>query len=79
MDGIYLEKDREEFRNLCTVARMKKITFTKREAIKWVGTRDRLERLIKENKIRTEKSAERQNAYWRCVAEDVLRCAYRCI
>lgn len=77
MDEVYLKKDMLDFTNLCTVARMNGITFSKREAAGWVGGRYALEKLISEKKIRTVKSSERQNAPWRCQAEDVFRHAAR--
>lgn len=76
---IFLNADREDFQNLCIVARRQGITFTKAEAARWVGSRYRLEALVAEKKIRMEKSSPRQNASWRCMAEDVLRYAYRYI
>ena len=49
-------KAEEELGNLFLVARKKGITFTKREASRWVGGRYVLERLVAERKIRLGKA-----------------------
>jgi hypothetical protein len=73
----FVRDGREDFTNLCMVARRNGITFTKKQAEKWVGGRYALQQLISNKKIRVEKSGERQNAYCRCMAEDVLKYAFR--
>lgn len=70
-------KAEEELGNLFLVARKKGITFTKREASRWVGGRYVLERLVAERKIRMAKPGDRQNSKWKCNAEDVLRHAFK--
>ncbi len=70
-------KAEEELGNLFLVARKKGITFTKREASRWVGGRYVLERLVAERKIRMTKPGDRQNSEWKCNAEDVLRHAFK--
>ena len=70
-------KAEEELGNLFLVARKKGITFTKREASRWVGGRYVLERLVAERKIRMAKHGDRQNSEWKCNAEDVLRHAFK--
>ena len=57
-------KAEEELGNLFLVARKKGITFTKREASRWVGGRYVLERLVAERKIRMAKPGDRQNSEW---------------
>jgi hypothetical protein len=76
-DSVFLKKDMEQFHNLCTVARINGITFTKAQAAEWVGGRYQLERLVREHKIRMVKTSARQNAPWQCHAEDVIRHAAR--
>lgn len=49
------------------------VTFSKNTAEVFVGGRSRLERLVAENKIRAEKSTNKQNGRWLCNAADVLR------
>lgn len=51
------------------------VTFSKNTAEIFVGGRSRLERLVAENKIRAEKSTNKQNGRWLCNAADVLRYA----
>lgn len=58
--------------NICTTAYKKGITFSKSTAMKFIGSRTKLERLVAEGKIRMDKVSEAQNGKWRCNAGDVL-------
>lgn len=49
------------------------IVLSKNTAQVLVGGQRRLERLVAENKIRAEKSTDKQNGRWLCNASDVLR------
>ena len=49
------------------------ITFSKTQAMKIVGGRYVLERLVAEKKIRMVQPHQRQNSRWECNGEDVLR------
>ena len=49
------------------------ITFSKTQAMKMVGGRYVLERLVAEKKIRMVQPHQRQNSRWECNGEDVLR------
>lgn len=53
----------------------KGIMFSKNVAQAFVGGRSRLERLVAENKIRAEKTTDKQNGRWECNADDVLKYA----
>ena len=70
---IRKQSPEDKLGNLYMVARKKAITFTKREAAKWVGGRYVLEDLVARKKIRMEKPGDRQNSRWECNGEDVLR------
>lgn len=61
--------------DIYTVLRKNAITFSKTEAMKIVGGRGRLERLVASGKIRTAKYETYQKGRWECNAEDVLRYA----
>ncbi len=58
--------------NICTTCYKKGITFSKNTAMKLVGSRTRLERLVAEGKIRMESKGEAQNSKWKLNAGDVL-------
>lgn len=49
------------------------ITFSKTEAMKLVGGKCRLDRLVEQGKIRVEKPTRKQNGKWFCNAGDVIR------
>ena len=55
-----------------TTCYKKGITFSKNTAMKLVGSRTRLERLVAEGKIRMESKGEAQNSKWQLNAGDVL-------
>ena len=56
----------------CTTCYKKGITFSKNTAMKLVGSRTRLERLVAEGKIRMERKTNAQNSRWQLNAGDVL-------
>lgn len=68
-----LTRSDEELCQLYGVAR--RLTMTKTQAQQWVGGRRRLERYVRDQKIRIIKKGDAQNAPWECNAEDVLRVA----
>lgn len=49
-----------------------KIKFSKATAAKLVGGKYRLEKLVREGKIRMEKPATKQNGKWFCNGGDVI-------
>lgn len=49
------------------------ITFSKTEAMKLVGGKCKLYKLIEQGKIRVEKTTPKQNGKWFCKAGDVIR------
>lgn len=61
--------------DIYAVLRKNSITFSKTEAMKIVGGRGRLERLVASGKIRASKYETYQKGRWECNAEDVLRYA----
>lgn len=58
--------------SICTTCYKKGITFSKNTAMKLVGSRTRLERLVAEGKIRMDRKGEAQNSKWKLNAGDVL-------
>lgn len=64
---------RYELSAVCSAFNKHDITFSKATAAKLVGGRYQLEKLIKEGKIRAEKSDARQNGKWFCNGSDVLK------
>lgn len=66
MEGKTIEK-------ICITCYKKGITFSKNTAMKLVGSRTRLERLVAEGKIRMERKGDAQNSKWQLNAGDVLQ------
>ena len=58
--------------SICTTCYKKGITFSKNTAMKLVGSRTRLERLVAEGNIRMDRKGEAQNSKWKLNAGDVL-------
>jgi len=50
----------------------KGITFSKSTAMKLIGSRNKLEQLVAEGKIRMDSKGEAQNSKWQLNAGDVL-------
>lgn len=50
------------------------VTFSKTLSARIVGGRYKLEKLVREGKIRIEKPSATQNGKWECNAADVLNC-----
>lgn len=50
-----------------------RVTFSKAVAAKLVGGEYRLEKLVREGKIRAEKPTAKQNGKWFCNGADVLK------
>lgn len=62
--------------NIYTALRINGITFSKTEAMKIVGSRRLLEKLVAAKKIRmTVRNGDYRKGQWECNAEDVLRYA----
>jgi hypothetical protein len=74
---VILRQEVDELNNIYYNFRMAGITFTKAVAARIVGSRYRLERLVREKKIRMTKPGALQNSPWECNGEDVLRHAYQ--
>lgn len=68
----YIAEKLSHLEDIFTVLRKAKITLSKTEAAKIVGSRYFLEQLEKSKKIRVVKS-NCPHAKWFCVAEDVFR------
>lgn len=66
-------QNRYELEVVCYVLSERNITFSKAIAAKLVGGKYRLEKLVKEGKIRAEKSNARQSGKWLCNGGDVLK------
>lgn len=61
--------------DIYTTLRKNGITFSKTQAVKIVGSRRTLEKLVDSGKIRVTKYDSYQKGRWECNAEDVLRFA----
>ena len=48
------------------------ITFSKNTSMELIGSRDKLEQLVAEGKIRVIRKSNAQNSRWSCNAGDVL-------
>lgn len=57
---------------ICSTCYRKGITFSKNTAMKLIGSRNKLERLVAEGKIRMESKGDAQNSKWQLNAGDVL-------
>lgn len=57
---------------ICTRCYRKGITFSKSTAMKLIGSRNKLEQLVAEGKIRMDCKGEAQNSKWQLNAGDVL-------
>ena len=57
---------------ICSTCYRKGITFSKNTAMKLIGSRSKLERLVAEGKIRMESKGDAQNSKWQLNAGDVL-------
>lgn len=68
-----IEKSLMKLEDIYTSLRINNIYFSKNEAVKIVGSRTSLERLISQGRIRVHKMSDRQQALLKCNAEDVLR------
>lgn len=64
--------DRYQFELVCSAFRRLGVTFSKAAAAKMVGGEYRLEKLVREGKIRMEKPTTKQNGKWFCDGGDVL-------
>ena len=58
--------------SLLTTAYKKRITFSKNTAMKFIGSRAKLEQLVAEGKIRMHQNSNAQNSRWQLNAGDVL-------
>lgn len=66
----------QHMESIYTALRKNGITFSKTQAMKIVGSRTLLERLVSTKKIRVEiRSESYRKGQWECNAEDVLRYA----
>lgn len=65
--------DCDSFDLICLVFQKHDITFSKNVAAKLVGGEYRLEKLVREGKIRMNKPTVKQNGKWHCNGSDVLR------
>ena len=65
--------DSYSFDLICLVFQKRGITFSKTVAVKLVGGEYRLEKLVREGKIRVDKPTAKQNGKWHCNGSDVLR------
>lgn len=65
--------DSYSFDLICLVFQKRGITFSKTVAAKLVGGEYRLEKLVREGKIRMDKPTAKQNGKWHCNGSDVLR------
>lgn len=64
----------QHMEDIYTALRKNEITFSKTEAMKIVGSRTTLERLVASKQIRmTVRSESYRKGQWECNAEDVLR------
>lgn len=64
----------QHIEDIYTALRKNEITFSKTEAMKIVGSRTTLERLVATKQIRmTVRSEAYRKGQWECNAEDVLR------
>lgn len=52
---------------------MRRVELSKAQAAKIVGSRYRLEKLVKEKRIRYNQTGTRQNSVWKVNGEDVMR------
>lgn len=57
---------------ICSTCYRKGITFSKNTAMKLIGSRNKLEQLVAEGKIRMESKGDAQNSKWQLNAGDVL-------
>ena len=71
----YVAKALQNLEEIYTALRMNDIMLSKSEAMKIVGGRYVLERLVATGKIRMKKTSEKDNGKWFCNAEDVFRYA----
>lgn len=71
----YVAKALQHLEEIYTVLRMNDIMLSKSEAMKIVGGRYVLERLVATGKIRMKKTSEKDNGKWFCNAEDVFHYA----
>lgn len=70
----HLRKPEEQLANIYMAMR-RGVVFSKNQAMKIVGGRYVLERLVAERKIRMVKPHNKANSRWECNGEDVLRYA----
>lgn len=70
----YILKSLEQLENIYTALRKNNITLSKSEAMKIVGGRYVLERLVTSGKIRAVEQGKAGHK-WHCMAEDVFRYA----
>lgn len=70
----HIVKSLEHLEDIYSALRKNNITLSKSEAMKIVGGRYVLERLVNTDKIRAVQS-KKAGRKWRCVAEDVFRYA----
>ncbi len=70
----HIVKSLEHLEDIYSALRKNNITLSKSEAMKIVGGRYVLERLVRSNKIRAVEQNQ-AGRKWRCVAEDVFRYA----
>lgn len=69
----YIKNSLDQLENIYTSLRRNNIMLSKSEAMKIVGGRYVLERLVATGKIRMQKPSEKTNGKWFCRAEDVFR------
>lgn len=71
----HILKDIHHLEDIYTILRQNNITFSKTEAMKIVGSRSLLEKLVATKKIRMIQQTNAQFGRWDCNAEDVMRYA----
>lgn len=70
----YVRKSLEQLENIYAALRLNCIAMSKSDAMKIVGGRYKLERLVKTGKIRLQKpESGKAGCKWFCMAEDVFR------
>ena len=69
----YIKKSLDHLEDIYAALRLNNIMLSKSEAMKIVGGRYVLERLVATGKIRMQKPSGKNNGKWFCNAEDVFR------